>query len=352
MNPSPKPAAALVAAAALTAAAEARAHHSFNATFDASRVIELEGEVTQVRWRNPHVSFDLRVTRDDGSVDVVDVETLAISGLRRRDIVEPFVDTGDEVRVAGNPARERPDNLYLRNILLPSGEEIVLQGEAEARFSERLLGTTGATYATEGDGSRPELGIFRVWSTPEASPFPWPENVDPELAHTDFPLTESARAELEAFDPEQDDPIANCARKGMPTIMEQPYPMEVIDAGDRILLHLEEYNTVRTIHLDRDAPPEDAPHRLLGYSVGEWDGNTLEVTTTRLGWGHYDTVGIPLSRDAELYEEFTLAEDGSRLDWSMTITDPSTFTEPVTVEKYWFYVPGVTVEPFACVASQ
>lgn len=346
-----KPFAALAAGVALIAASSAGAHHSFNATFDAKRVIELEGEVTEVRWRNPHISFDLRVTRDDGTVANVNVETLAMSGLRRRDIVEPFVAAGDHVKVAGNPARHGGDDLYLRNILLPSGQEIVLQGDAEPRFSDELLGTTGASYATEGDASRPELGIFRVWSTPSASPFPWPENVNPELAATDFPLTDSARAALEAFDPLVDSPILDCALKGMPTIMEQPYPMEMIDAGDTILLHAEEYNTVRTIHLGRETAPKDAPYSLLGYSVGAWHGRTLEVTTTHLGWGHYDTVGIPLSRDAVLHETFTVAEDGSRLDWTMKITDPATFTEPVELEKYWFYVPGVEVQPFDCVTD-
>ncbi len=351
MHPGSKLCAALAAAACAAAVPPALAHHSFNATFDGSTIIELEGEVEQIRWRNPHVSFDLRVTGEDGTAETYNVETLALSGLRRRDIFDPFVATGDRVKVAGNPSRAGSLDLYLRNILLPAGQEVVLQSEAEPRFSEELLGTTGASFATEGDSSEPERGIFRVWSTPDVSPFPWPENVDPELAHTDFPLTESARDELEAFDPEEDDPIRNCRLKGMPTIMEQPYPMEVIDAGDAILLRLEEYNTVRTIHLDRDEPPADAPYSLLGYSVGEWDGRTLEVTTTRLGWGHYDTVGIPLSRDAELYEEFTVAEDGSRLDWTMTITDPATFTEPVELEKFWFYVPGVDVRPFECVPA-
>ena len=38
----------------------------------------------------------------------------------------------------------------------------------------------------------------------------------------------------------------------MPTIMEQPYPMEFMDRGQTILLRLEEYDTTRTIHLDAE----------------------------------------------------------------------------------------------------
>ncbi len=126
--------AALVTAAGLTAAPLGLAHHSFNASFDGRTVVELEGEVGQVRWRNPHVSFDLHVPAEDGSVETYDVETLAMSGLRRRDIFDPFVAAGDHVRVAGNPSRRGTQSLYLQNILLPTGQEILLQSDAEPRF--------------------------------------------------------------------------------------------------------------------------------------------------------------------------------------------------------------------------
>jgi len=35
----------------------------------------------------------------------------------------------------------------------------------------------------------------------------------------------------------------------MPTIMEQPYPIEFVNKGDAILLRLEEYDSVRTISM-------------------------------------------------------------------------------------------------------
>ena len=50
----------------------------------------------------------------------------------------------------------------------------------------------------------------------------------------------------------------------------------------------------------------------------------------------------------EIDERFTPTEDGSRLDYAMTVTDPSTFTEPVRLEKYWLWFPQVTVEPYEC----
>ena len=47
-------------------------------------------------------------------------------------------------------------------------------------------------------------------------------------------------------------------------------------------------------------------------------------------------------------EQFALAVDGGQLDYTMVVTDPTTFTEPVTLSKRWLYVPGVEVKPFDC----
>ena len=43
----------------------ATAHHSVAGTFDTSRLVEAEGVVTDLLWRNPHVRFS--ITAADGS---------------------------------------------------------------------------------------------------------------------------------------------------------------------------------------------------------------------------------------------------------------------------------------------
>ncbi len=45
-------------------------------------------------------------------------------------------------------------------------------------------------------------------------------------------------------------------------------------------------------------------------------------------------------------EVFMPAEDGSRLDYTITVTDPVNFTEPVTLERYRLHVPGVDILRF------
>jgi len=53
-------------------------------------------------------------------------------------------------------------------------------------------------------------------------------------------------------------------------------------------------------------------------------------------------------RGAALEERFTLNEDGSRLNYTMTITDSATFTAPVTLRKAWEWRPGERVNPYQC----
>ena len=54
----------------------------------------------------------------------------------------------------------------------------------------------------------------------------------------------------------------------------------------------------------------------------------------------------------ELVERFTPSVDGSRLDYALTVTDAATFTQPVVMDKYWLWIPGVRVEPYECTVSE
>ena len=336
--------------AALGAAA-AQAHHSVSAWFDRDEVIELEGEVTEVLWQNPHVKFFMRAPGSDGEGTLWEVETLSVSGISRWGISADLLSAGDRILVAGNPSRRGLDNIFVRNVLLPGGQELVFGGEA--RWSDEALRGSEVLQASEGDGSRPDLGIFRVWSTGSGTSMLFPEDVDATYDLNRYPLTAAARAAVAAFDQFADDPTNDCVPKGMPLVMEQPYPMEFHDEGDEIVLRLEEYDTVRTIHMRADADdPADAAASPLGYSVGRREGRDLVVTTTRVSSGTFDSVGIPLSGQAVIVERFAPSEDGARLDYTMTVTDPVNFTRPVEVGKHWIWLPEVEVEPYRCRAAE
>ena len=324
----------------------ALAHHSVAANFDRDVTRELDGEITAILWRNPHVAFTLTTTDSNGSQAEWNLETHSLSIMKRMDVMEPFVEVGDQVKVAGWPARQG-QGMFVNSMLLPSGEEFVFafgSEPADLRWSDRLWGTNERWFAESGDSSAAERGIFRVWSTSLAGGqgFFWlPE----------YPLTDEARAAQADFNPVTDDPLLNCALKGMPAIMSAPYPIEFVDEGDTIVLNIEEYDTVRTIHLGAQAAVVPRPS-ILGHSTGRWEGETLVVETSAVNWGYFRGTGeYPTSDDIEFVERFTPIENGSKLHYELTVTDPATFTEPVVMDKTWVWLPDVTVDPYECIAD-
>jgi len=200
----------------------ASAHHSFLARFDRRTLTELEGELIEKRWRNPHATFVLRVRNADDSVTDWAIETSSVSLLQRLGIRPEMLEVGSTIRIAGYPPVTERREMYSRHILLADGRELLLDIGLMPRWANRTVGEHSAVAVRQGDGSRPELGIFRVWSLIRDGPRLFPEVVDPSFDPQRYPMTSAARAALAAFDLARDNPTADCAPKGMPTIMEQP----------------------------------------------------------------------------------------------------------------------------------
>jgi hypothetical protein len=340
---------ASVALVTLGLAFGARAHHSFIGRFDLQTVTEIQGEVTDLAWRNPHAYFGVRTVAADGSATDWSIETSSLTVLRRMGIEEDTIKVGDRIRLAGNPSVSGKKEMYARNVLLPDGRELLLNVGLKPRWTQNAVGDESLLMAQRGDPSAPELGIFRVWSHTRAIARLFPEATDPTFDIQSYPMTAAARAALAKFDRVRDNPIANCTPKGMPTIMEAPYPIEFRHAaGGDLLLELEEYDLERRIDMHSAAPPAGAAASPLGVSVGRWDGKSLVVTTTKVSWPWFSQLGIPQSPGVVIAERFTPTDDGSRLDYEMTVTDPVNFTRPVVLGTHWFWLPNVHVMPYHC----
>lgn len=339
----------LAAAAASLAAIPSLSHHSAVGRYDPTSILEVEGEITDVRWRSPHVMVTLQATNDAGERAVWEIEGAAPSNLARTGITADSFQAGDRVRIAGWPPVSDRKEMFMQNALLPGGEELLMWVSARPRWSDEQRGDFAHWRRTEGDPSRPELGLFRVWSSSLALPMLFDlgsRNVD------GYPLTEAALEAVRAYaNAETNLATQGCIPKGMPLIMEQPYPMEFVRDGDDVVLRIEEYDVVRTIHMGEEAAPPDTPRSPFGYSVGRWEGEALVVTTTRLDWPWFNQQGIPQSEEAVLVERFMPSADGSLLDYELTATDPATFTEPVTRGKQWLYLPDQQVRPYECEAA-
>jgi len=314
------------------------AHHSGSEY--AQTTVEIEGVLQEVAWQNPHVHFFVRAKDEKGNLVTWDIEANSLSILRRTDATPENLKVGDTVKVAGAPSRRAPNRMWAMNILAANGREIVLGPGAPTRWTTNAVGLK-STWTEGGTAANKTAGIFRVWSTKFGE--------GGGLWRRDYPLTDAAKKGRAAFNPLTDSVAPGCRPKGMPTIMEQPYPLEFVKKGDDILLRLEEYDTVRTIVMKPDAKFNALPKTLLGRSKGAWEGDTLVVTTDRIDWKYIDPSGIPQGPSSSIVERITPTPDGTRLSYTMTITDPATFTAPVELKRAWVWRPDETVKPYNCV---
>ena len=91
-------------AAILAVAITALAHHSFAATYDESKTIEIKGKVVVFSFRNPHSLITVEVT-ENGKKNRWAVEGPGSTQLTNSGIQNDTLRYGDEVVVTGNPSR-------------------------------------------------------------------------------------------------------------------------------------------------------------------------------------------------------------------------------------------------------
>ena len=316
------------------------AHHSMS-EFDRAVTLEFEGEVVDVSWTNPHILLWLSTTDENGTEAAWELESNAVSALRRRGLTDDLVEVGQRVRVAGSPSTRRDAYLQVTNVLLPDGVELLLGGAREARWSETTIGGDPWSVDPEKAAAAEGQGIFRVWSRATGT---WYFGAD----RGGYRLTPEAAAASAAWDDIDDNPILDCIPPGMPTIMGNPYPMEFVQVDDVVELRFEEFDVVRNIHLDSTVDPADVPASPLGYSVGRWDDDTLMVATTRINWPYFDRVGAPQSTAVVVEEAIRALDEGERLEYIMTVTDPSALLEPYVWEAAWEWRRGEEVDRYDC----
>jgi hypothetical protein len=114
-----------------------------------------------------------------------------------------------------------------------------------------------------------------------------------------------------------------------------------------IKMHISWSSSERTIWMDgREHPPAYAAHTWQGFSTGEWNGNTLTVTTTHLKQGWLRRNGLPRSDRAVLREHF--ARYGNYLTHVSVIDDPAFLAEPFIRSQSWVMAPYQQIGPYIC----
>lgn len=321
------------------------AHHSTVALFHGDQTIEVTGVIERISWRNPHGFIMFRVEDENGGSEIWRAETISYSVMRNRGIEGDEIKVGDTITMAGAPSRlERPE-ILARSILLPTGYEFDF-GTGNPYFPAGKAGNLIGYVDPENSGVNIDAamaeadGIFRTWSTIMNDPAAFP------MFNGNYPLNEAGEAFLAEWDP-WDNELLQCGTKGTPLIMMTPFPVEFTEVGDTIELHMEEYDAMRTIHMNPDAVAPDE-HTMFGFSRGHWEGNELVVETDHISAGYFGWTGEPQSDQISIVERFIPSEDYARMDYRLTVTDPVYYTESFDLTKYFVWLPYRQVNPYEC----
>ena len=323
------------------------AHHSISSLYDYTRVQKLEGTLLSIKWVNPHVQLKIETVGENGATEVWQLEASAVNLLRRLGVNENAIKVGDTVSATGPVSRRGLKNMIASTLTLADGKTVALfPGSAKrAGLIDSIPTADGSTQRDAAEiaaDTAAAHGIFRVW-TPRKKP-----TLDEGLGIAQWPLTETAKAAVSAYNPLFDDPALRCVPAGMPIIMDNPYPMEFYEDGGDIVMHLELSDGFRRIHMDEESRAEDVAPSSLGYSAGHWEGNELVIYTDKINYPYFDDLGTPQSGNLKIVERYTLSENDTRLDWEAVAKDPEVFTEPVLLSGYLVWVPGEEVKPFDC----
>ena len=106
-------------AMAAFAGAPVVAHHSF-ATFDATRVVVLEGTVRTIEWTNPHIWIELVVTKN-GQLVTYRIEGASPISLGRKGWIRTAIKPGDKVLLTINPLKSGEPGGAVKKIQLADG---------------------------------------------------------------------------------------------------------------------------------------------------------------------------------------------------------------------------------------
>ncbi len=312
------------------------AHHS--RAHYGQDVVEMDAEIVQIDWRNPHVTFTMNTVSAAGEDELWKLEGGSTYMLGRYSgLGKEIFQVGARVRIAGLVSTVRQNEMLVTNILLPDGVEAVMLPNRPPRWSDSV---EGADLTLQRNNS--ERSLLQVWS------------IDPDApggggGQRNHPLTAAAEAALAAYERETDDPALRCVKPGMPSTMSNPHPMHFVAEDDRIIVYIQENDVVRTIYIGENAEAAAQSPGPLGYSVGHWEDKTLVVHTTNIDWPYFDRSGIPLSEQATVDERFEIDEDGSHLVIKLVTTDPVNFNEPITSQRYYALL-GEAVKTYDCVA--
>ncbi len=309
---------ALIATLLITPVFSVHAHHS-RAMFDIDNTIELEGVVSMVRWRSPHVFWAVEVPNEAGETEEWMIEGHSISGLMGNGWQPDSVAVGDHVRVVVNPSRDTSRHFGLLDYFRHDDGSVFysfrppegVDTRQRVETLEPIMPSTdfSGTWTRMSTGSQTQALRSALVGNFDAP--------DPAL------LTPAGQAQVANFDL-NDDPYLDCVPLPLPRIITWPYAHRWTRQDDQLIIEKEQSPQVRVVYFNRDEPPADYLPNELGFSRGTFlpDGS-LRIETSHFSHTPWGTDrGLDSSDQKRVIEQYYLAEDGLSMSFIFTVIDP------------------------------
>lgn len=190
-----------------------------------------------------------------------------------------------------------------------------------------------------------DLGQDGYWDVP------WVSDFGAKLQHGErvpfLPWTRAMyayhRGNKSAYEPQ-----GFCLPLGGPRLFGNPYPARFIQTDDAIYI-LFEGQIGRKIHMDerRLPDPDEVKPTYVGYSVGQWEGDTLVIET--VGYNEKTWLNFAgFMHTDELRTIEWITRRGNTLHYEATIIDPGAYASPWTVTWSMNWVDGGELAEYVC----
>lgn len=144
---------------------------------------------------------------------------------------------------------------------------------------------------------------------------------------------------------------AQCWPGGVPaSLLIEPF--KIIQAPREIAVISGIGDPTRQIYLDGRTLPRDPQPAWMGYSVGQWQGDTLAVETTGFtdkSW--LDASGHPRSPTMLIRERYHRRDFG-HMDLEITFEDPVYYTRPFSIKTELNLLPDMDVLEYVCTDNE
>ena len=144
------------------------------------------------------------------------------------------------------------------------------------------------------------------------------------------------------------DPTERCIPPGIPRTMFQPFPWEIVQTRDRVIMIFEYQSLIRQIFTDGRGHPKDLEPTYMGNAIGKFEGDTFVIDSIGFNdktW--LDPMGLPHSDALHVVERMRRIDHDTLVD-EYTIDDPKAYTKSWTAQRIFKLKPDWRIQEYVC----